>query len=101
MLRRCIPRYRLPDEILSKEIERIKNLGVKIKTGVTIGEELKFSDLWDEGYKAIFVGAGAQKSQRLRIDGMDLKGVIHALDYLWSVNSRESTGKNKKFFKNL
>ncbi|MEM3627446.1 MAG: FAD-dependent oxidoreductase [Candidatus Bathyarchaeia archaeon] len=89
MLRKCIPEYRLPKHVLAKEIRLIKDLGVEIKTGITIGKDLNFEDLWSRGYKAIFVGTGAHKSQKMKIEGADLEGVIHALDFLWSVNCGE------------
>ena len=95
-MRRCIPEYRLPKKVLNKEVQIIKNLGVEIKTDVTVGEDLSFNDLWKEGYKAIFIGVGAHKSRKLRIEGADLKGVIHALDFLWSVNSGEKMEIGKK-----
>jgi NADPH-dependent glutamate synthase beta subunit-like oxidoreductase len=96
MLRRCIPEHRLPKQVLAKEIQFIKGLGVEIRTGVTIGKDLGFEDLWNEGYKAIFIGVGAHESQRLRVEGVDLEGVIHALDFLWKMNSGEKLeiGKN-------
>lgn len=96
MLRKCIPEYRLPKQVLTKEVQFIKDLGVGIKTGVTVGEDLNFEDLGKEGYKAIFVGTGAHKSQKLKIEGADLNGVVHALDFLWGVNSgkRMEVGKN-------
>lgn len=87
MLRKCIPAFRLPRQFLDKEIQAIRDLGVEIRTGVTIGQDLLFSALWREGYKAIFVGVGAHKSQKLRIEGENLKGVVHALEFLWHVNS--------------
>ena len=96
MLRKCIPEYRLPKQVLAKEVQFIKDLGVEIKTGVTVGKDLNFDDLQKEGFKAIFIGSGAHKSQKLKIEGGDLKGVIHALDFLWSVNCGEKMeiGKN-------
>jgi len=96
MLRKCIPEYRLPKEVLAKEVQFIKDLGVEIKAGVTVGKDLDFGDFSKEGFKAIFIGSGAHKSQRLKIEGGDLKGVIHALDFLWSVNCGEKLeiGKN-------
>jgi heterodisulfide reductase subunit A len=86
MLRKCIPEYRLPKQVLAKEVQFIKDLGVEIKTGVTVGKDLNFDDLSKEGFKAIFIGSGAHKSPKLKIEGGDLKGVIHALDFLWGVN---------------
>jgi NADPH-dependent glutamate synthase beta subunit-like oxidoreductase len=96
MLGKCIPNDRLPKQVLEKEIQFIKDLGVEIKTGVAIGQDLHFNNLAREGYKAIFVGVGAHKNQKLKIDGVDLKGVFHALKFLWNVNSGEKVeiGKN-------
>ncbi len=96
MLRKCLPEYRLPKEVLAKEVQFIKDLGVEMKTDVTVGKDLNFDDLLKEGFKAIFVGSGAHKSQKLKIEGGNLKGVIHALDFLWSVNCGEKVeiGRN-------
>jgi NADPH-dependent glutamate synthase beta subunit-like oxidoreductase len=96
MLRKCIPDYRLPRSVLDKEIAYIKDLGVEFKTNVTIGKDIVFSNLWREGYKAVFIGVGAHKSQGIKIDGMDLKGVIHALEFLWNVNCGGQVGIGKK-----
>jgi len=89
MLKKCIPEYRLPKQVLAKEVQIIKDLGVEIKTGVTVGKDLNFDDFSKEGFKAIFIGSGAHKSQKLKIEGGDLKDVIHALDFLWGVNCGE------------
>ncbi|MGC8896413.1 MAG: FAD-dependent oxidoreductase [Candidatus Bathyarchaeia archaeon] len=96
MLRRCIPEHRLPKQVLAKEIQFIKDLGVEIRTGVTVGKDLSFEDLWNAGHKAIFIGVGAHESQKLKIEGVNLEGVIHALDFLWKMNSGEKMeiGKN-------
>jgi NADPH-dependent glutamate synthase beta subunit-like oxidoreductase len=96
MLRKCIPEYRLPKQVLAKETQFLKDLGVEVKTGIQVGKDLSFGDLLKEEYKAVFVGVGAHKSQKLRIEGGDLKGVMHALDFLWNVNFGEKieVGKN-------
>lgn len=96
MLRKCIPEYRLPKHVLNREIQRIENLGVEIKTGINVGKNLNFNDLWKGGYKAIFIGAGVHKIQKLKIEGAHLKGVVYALDFLWNVNSDKKieVGKN-------
>ncbi|MGQ9641599.1 MAG: FAD-dependent oxidoreductase [Candidatus Bathycorpusculaceae bacterium] len=96
MLRRCISEYRLPKRVLAKEIQFIKDMGVEIRTGVTIGKDLSFESLWNKGYKAIFIGAGAHESQKLRVEGVDLEGVVHALDFLWKMNSGEKMEMGKK-----
>jgi NADPH-dependent glutamate synthase beta subunit-like oxidoreductase len=96
MLRKCIPEHRLPKRILAEEIQFIKDLGVEIKTGTAVGKDLGFDDLRKEGYAAIFVGAGTHRSQTLRIEGADLKGVTYALDFLWSVNRGEKLEIGKR-----
>jgi NADPH-dependent glutamate synthase beta subunit-like oxidoreductase len=87
MVRKCIPNFRVPKRFLEKEIQSIKDMGVEIKTGVSIGQDLNFNALWREGYKAVFIGVGSHKAQKLKVDGADLKGVVHALDFLWNINS--------------
>lgn len=96
MLRKGIPYYRLPKRIIDKEVQFIQNLGVDIKTGVRVGKDICFDDLKKEGYKAVFIGSGAHKSQKLKIEGSDLKGVTYALDFLWEVNAgkKPEVGKN-------
>jgi NADPH-dependent glutamate synthase beta subunit-like oxidoreductase len=87
MMQKGIPEYRLPRRVLTKELEFIEGLGVEIRTGVTVGKDLSLDDFRKEGYRAVFVGTGAHKSQRLKIEGSGLKGVVNALDFLWKVNS--------------
>ncbi|MGQ9743182.1 MAG: NAD(P)-binding protein [Candidatus Bathycorpusculaceae bacterium] len=87
MLRYGIPQYRLPKDILEKEIKYLENLGVEIVTNVTFGEDLTLSDLKARGYQAVFIAIGAWKSPRMGIEGEQLKGVIPALDFLRNVNS--------------
>ncbi len=95
MLSRSIPKYRLPRDVVDREIKFIEGLGVKIKTGTKIGETYGFSNIWDEGYEAIFIGTGAHESRELRIEGGDLEGVVQALDFLWDVNAGGKTGRGK------
>jgi NADPH-dependent glutamate synthase beta subunit-like oxidoreductase len=96
MLMKCIPEYRLPKQVLQKEIQFIKDLGIEIKSDVAIGKNLSFDVLKKEGNSAIFVGVGAHKSQNLKIEGRDLKGIINALDFLWNVNCGKKTEIGKK-----
>jgi len=87
MLRKCIPKYRLPRNVLANEIQFLRELGVEIRTGVKIGRDLGFSDLFKEGYKIVFIGSGAHRTKKIKIEGESLKGVVYALDFLWNVNS--------------
>lgn len=89
MLRKCIPESRLPKQVLAKEIQFLKDLGVNFKTGTTVGKDTSFEDLKKKGFKAVFVGVGAHKSTGIKIQGADATGVIHALDFLRSANFGE------------
>jgi NADPH-dependent glutamate synthase beta subunit-like oxidoreductase len=96
MLKKGIPQSRLPKQVVAKEIQFIKNLGVEFKTGMKIGKDVSFTDLKKEGYKTVFIGAGAHRSQKLKAEGSDLKGVTNALDFLWDSNlgKKVNVGKN-------
>lgn len=96
MLRRCIPEYRLPKKIVDFDIMCIKDLGVEIKTNMAIGGNLKVKELLEEGcYDAIFVATGAHEEQKFRIEGKELNGVFHALDFLEKANMKEIWLPNK------
>lgn len=86
MLRKCIPEYRLPKGILDVEIQRLKDFGIKFRTNTIIGKDLTFNNLLQEGYEAVFVATGAHESRKLRVEGENLRGVVHALDFLKEVN---------------
>lgn len=87
MLRKCMPEYRLPRGVLDAEIDHIRNLGVQIRTNKTIDKDLTINSLLQEGYKAVFIATGAHKSRSFNIEGVNLEGVIHALDFLRKVSS--------------
>ncbi len=84
LLRYGIPEYRLPNKVLDNEIDYIRELGVEIKTNSPVRDLEK---VFEQGYKAIFLGAGAGVSQKMGIPGEDTRGVIHALDFLKQANS--------------
>jgi len=88
MLRVGIPEYRLPKKLLEEEIKSITNLGVEIKTNITVGQDITLSDL-KRDYQAIFIAVGAQKNRNLNIEGEDLAGVIPGIDFLRQVNLRQ------------
>ena len=85
MLALGIPEFRLPRDILNYEIDRIKKLGVEIKTNTTIGKDIQLDKLKDE-YKAVFVAIGAHKGLKMKIPGEDAGGVIDAVEFLRDVN---------------
>ena len=83
LLRWGIPEYRLPKKMLSNDISYIQDLGVEIKTNTPVKN---LSEIFDQGYKAVFLGTGAGMSQRMGIPGENAPGVFHALDFLKQVN---------------
>jgi NADPH-dependent glutamate synthase beta subunit-like oxidoreductase/coenzyme F420-reducing hydrogenase delta subunit len=97
MLRVGVPEYRLPKDALEKEIQAILSLGIEVKTGVRIGEDMKIADLFDQGYKAVFVAVGAHEDRKLGIAGEDdLEGVISAVSFLGQVNQGQDTKAGTK-----
>jgi 2-oxoacid:acceptor oxidoreductase delta subunit (pyruvate/2-ketoisovalerate family) len=84
MLRTGIPSYRLPRDVLDREISNIVALGVEIRTDMPLGEKLELDDLND--YQAIFIATGAHRSRGLRIPGEKRRGVFSGLDLLKKVN---------------
>jgi formate dehydrogenase beta subunit len=81
-----VPEYRLPREIVQAEIDAIKSLGVEIRLNSRLGRDFAFSDLKKQGYEAVFLGIGAHKSRELAIEGVQLDGVLRAIDFLLNIN---------------
>ncbi len=86
MLTVGIPSYRLPKNIIEAEIQVIRDMGVEFKTGVEIGKDFTISQLRDQGYKAFFMGIGAQECKALSIPGEELEGVVPGVEYLRDIN---------------
>ena len=85
-MRYGIPDYRLPKDILDKEIDAILSLGVKINFGMTLGKNFDLDSLGKSGFRAILVAIGCQESRRLNIPGAELTGIIQGLDLLKDYN---------------
>lgn len=81
-----IPEFRLPKKIVKNEIDYIKSLGVDIKTNSLIGKMKTIRELFDEGYKAVFIGSGAGLPQFFSIPGENLNGIYSANEYLTRIN---------------
>lgn len=77
-----IPEYRLPKDVLNKEIDTIKELGVEIRTNCALGKDFTLADLKAQGYEAIYIAIGAHKDQKLGIPGEDKKGVWSGVEFL-------------------
>lgn len=81
-----IPEFRLPKEIVRKEIDYVKSLGVEIKVNMVIGKILTIDELFKEGYKSIFISTGAGLPYFMGIPGENLNGVYSANEYLTRSN---------------
>ncbi len=81
-----IPEFRLPKEIVKKEVETLKKLGVDVETNVVIGKTITIDELFEDGYEAVFVGSGAGLPRFMGIAGESLKGVYSANEFLTRAN---------------
>ncbi len=82
MLRWAIPAFRLPREILRRDINYIEKIGVKIRTGLRFGVEVTLSELRKEGAKAVIMAIGTQQGLKLGLENEDAGGYIDCLDFL-------------------
>jgi glutamate synthase (NADPH/NADH) small chain len=81
-----IPQFRLPKEIVGREVEYIKQLGVKLETSVLVGQTVTVPELLEQGFQTIFIGTGAGLPYFLNIPGENLNGVYSANEFLTRVN---------------
>ncbi|HVI39554.1 MAG TPA: NAD(P)-binding protein, partial [Anaerovoracaceae bacterium] len=95
MLRYGIPQYRLPKEVLDKEIEVIIKMGVNIKYNTKVGRDVSLDFLRKE-YSSVFLGIGAWESSKLGCIGEDSEGVFGGIDFLIKVASNENVTIGKK-----
>lgn len=82
-----IPEFRLPKKIVAKEVDTLKQLGVKVETNVVIGKTITVDELMNEmGFEAVFIGSGAGLPRFMNIPGESLKGVYSANEFLTRSN---------------
>ncbi len=81
-----IPEFRLPKAIVKAEIDELKKLGVRFITNALIGRVLTIKDLFNQGYKAVFIGTGAGLPKFMDIPGENLNGIYSANEFLTRVN---------------
>ncbi len=82
MLRYGIPRYRLPIDILEKDINRILESGVEVKTNVLIGKDKTIESIKENGADALFISIGLSKSKIIPVTGADLDKVKNGVEFL-------------------
>lgn len=93
MMRYGIPDYRLPREVLDREIEEIRAAGVEIKTNSRVDS---FEKLLAAGYDAVLLACGAWRAAKLGIEGEDAPGVLEGLNYLREANTGKAVNLGKK-----
>ena len=86
MMRFGIPEYRLPRTLIHEEIAKILGLGVTLRSGVALGPSYGISELRAEGFESVFVSVGVSQGRDLQAPGVELDGVVKAVDYLLNVN---------------
>ena len=85
-----IPEYRLPKEVVNREIKKIENLGVKFNLNTTIGKDFTVDNLFEKGFDAIFMGTGTGVPKRLDIPGINHPGVRQGIRFLRRVSMYEN-----------
>ena len=84
-----IPPYRQPRDVLNREIHIIRDLGVTLKTGFTLGKDFTIQDLFGKGFRSVFLGVGSHRSLPLGLEGEDtgIQGVFSGgIDFLRDLN---------------
>jgi len=94
MMRYGIPAYRLPEEILDKEIDQVLSIGIKVETHKKLGKDFSLEQLKAAGFEAVFIAVGLQQSRKIELQGSDLEGVLWGVDFLRNV--REGQGVHLK-----
>jgi NADPH-dependent glutamate synthase beta subunit-like oxidoreductase len=86
MMRFGIPEYRLPRTLIHEEIQKILALGVTLKSATPLTPGFGLAELRGEGFEAVFLSVGVSKGRDLQLPGVELDGVVKAVDYLLNVN---------------
>ncbi|NOZ46397.1 MAG: FAD-dependent oxidoreductase [Chlorobi bacterium] len=90
-----IPKYRLPMEILDKEVEFLQKIGVEIKFNTAVGKNISFNDLYNNS-DAVFIGVGFESPYKIGIEGENLKGSLQAIEFLREINKGNKIDIGKK-----
>ena len=85
MLAFGIPEYRLPKTVLDWELKSICDAGITVKTNTEVGKDISFAELKKQ-HQAVYISTGTQHSRKIGIEGEDLPGVYHGLDFLRDIN---------------
>jgi NADPH-dependent glutamate synthase beta subunit-like oxidoreductase len=86
MMRYGIPEYRLPRSLLRAEIDKILSLGVTLKLDTPLTRDFGLAELRAAGFEAVFLSVGVSRGRDLQVPGVELDGVVKAVDYLLNIN---------------
>ena len=90
MFNQGIPAFRLPRDVVDREIEQVRRCGVEIRSGVEVGKDVTLADLLAQ-HDAVVLAGGTLRRNRLDLPGGDLAGIRHGLDFLLEVNQQRLT----------
>jgi NADPH-dependent glutamate synthase beta subunit-like oxidoreductase len=86
MMRYGIPEYRLPRQLIRAEVDKVLSLGVTLELGRPLTAEFGLAELRAAGFAAVFLSVGVSRGRELELPGVELDGVVKAVDYLLNVN---------------
>ena len=81
-----IPEYRLPNEIVQREVKKIEALGVLFHNNCQVGTDITLDSIFNEGFDALFIGSGTAMAQSLEVEGVELSGVLQSAPFLRQVS---------------
>ena len=96
MMRYGIPDYRLPEEVLDREINQILRLGIELKTERELGKDFNLDQLKKDGFEAIFIAVGLQLSKKIEMNGSLSKDVFWGVDFLMDANQGKEIPLKRK-----
>lgn len=85
----AIPAFRLPRDVLERDVEDVLALGVDLETGKRLGTDFTLEGLLEDGFDAVFLGLGAGRTRSMKIEGDDAAGVVDVIDLLAAIASGE------------
>jgi NADH-quinone oxidoreductase subunit F len=88
MLISCIPAYRLPRDVTHKEIALLLDENITLRCGIALGRDITIDELFKDGFEAVFLAIGADKSWRLGLEGEDTIGIYPSMQFLKAFNLR-------------
>jgi heterodisulfide reductase subunit A len=96
MLRTGIPDYRLPHDVIQREVDQVLALGVELRLDQRAGVDFTVDGLFEQGYEAVYLATGLQKSAEVELPGDDLDGVLRAVELLRELNLGGSPAVGEK-----